>query len=127
VTEFLRTTADEQRRPEGLLAGGAVDRHRAPRVIDEQFLAGEVTLVSISIFCVNYFNNSCHNRRCAPRSTSSKSIGRQSTIAAGMRLASVPADQPAIHGRRALTGGFVPADVLVEWHRMNDRMRPKNP
>ena len=36
--------ADEERRPEGLLAGGAVDRHRAPRVIDEQFLAGEVTL-----------------------------------------------------------------------------------
>lgn len=26
------------------LAAGAVDRHRAPRVIDEQFLAGEVTL-----------------------------------------------------------------------------------
>jgi hypothetical protein len=81
--------------------------------------------LSISIFCVNYFNNSCHNPRGAVRFPSIKSDERQSTIAAGMHLPSPPADGQSIPDRRALTGGFVRSDVLVEWNRMNDRMRPR--
>ena len=80
--------------------------------------------MSISIFCVNHFNNSCHNRRDVVRSTSTDRSGRQSTIAAGMYLASLPADEPVIPGQRALIGGFVRSGVLVELNQMNDRMRP---
>lgn len=57
-----------------------------------------VLRLSISIFCVNHFNNSCHNPRCALQSPPTKSDERRSTIDAGMRCASVPADGPAIPG-----------------------------
>jgi hypothetical protein len=56
------------------------------------------------------------NSRGALRSPSPKSVHRQSTIDAGIRLASVPANQLAIPGRRVRTARIVPrSDFGREW------------
>jgi hypothetical protein len=81
------------------------------------------SLMSISIFCVNYFNNSCHHLCCAPRLTQTKVAGDQSTIPAGMRTASVAADSPAIPERRVRRAVSVLPVVPVERHLMLGRMR----
>jgi hypothetical protein len=71
-------------------------------------------LVSISIIPVNYFNNLCQQRPGAPRLPLAKRGEYLSTIAGGMQMAIVPADSPAIPGRRALNQGFVTSGDLVE-------------
>jgi len=62
--------------------------------------------MSVSIFCVNYFNNLCQFRRGSPRSPTEVG-GHQSSTGADMPWASAPVDRPTILGSRGLSGGFV--------------------
>jgi hypothetical protein len=70
--------------------------------------------LSISIISVNYFNNLCQQQHAEARLPSANRGECQSTIAAGMPMASGLADSPANPGWRALNQGFVRSGDLVE-------------
>jgi hypothetical protein len=83
-----------------------------------------VLQLSISIILVRHFKNLCHNIRCALRLPSADCGGGQSTIDVGMSLASVPADWPAIRGRREPPGAIAQLGAVVMCHPTDGLMRP---